>query len=281
MRFENVRPQKLRYGLPFQCLYAVAWGLQQTKAIISLVFEFIGLVRLISNWYAPLFVRFSPFAARDTEAEIRMRNGLEYIICPKRGELSILNEVLYHSIYERQFPIRGTVVDVGAHVGIFAVYAGARSDTVICYEAHDANYARTLRNVRLNSLPNVLAFQQAIGGSRAMRKLSLHATTSYGHTLYPEDDYNGADTMMVKTITLEDIFSSNRLQHVNTLKLHCEGAEYEILANASQAVLEKIDTIVIKHSGYNCTELGTFLNARGFEVKYGDRDMIYATREGR
>ncbi len=117
MAFENVRRQGIRYRLPFESFNKLTWILLQIKTIVSLIFEFAGFVRLVRNWYTPLFVRLSPFAARDTEVEARMRGGLRYIIRPKRGELSILNEVLYHDIYARQLQVSGTIVDIGAHIG--------------------------------------------------------------------------------------------------------------------------------------------------------------------
>ncbi|MGZ4905115.1 MAG: FkbM family methyltransferase [Halobacteriota archaeon] len=281
MPFENVRRRKLHYGLPFQLLHGSTWILLQIKIIVSLVFEFVGFVRLVRNWYVPLFVRFSPLATRDTEIEVRTRGGLRYIVRPKRGELSILNEVLYHDIYARQFLVNGTVVDIGAHIGVFAAYAGTKSDAVICYEPHHENYTLLLRNTQLNSLINVTSFRQAVGDTKGMRKLSVHATKSYGHTLYPYDRYNHAGTMVVETVTLEDIFSSNRLEHIDLLKVHCEGAERDILMHAPQTILEKIDKIAIKHSGRNDVELEAFLSTRGFEVRRGDREMIYAVRKRR
>ena len=85
--------------------------------------------------------------------------------------------------------------------------------------------------------------------------------------------------MVVETITLEDIFSSNRLEHIDLLKVHCEGAERAILTHAPQTILDRIDKIAIKHSGRNGAELASFLITRGFEVRRGDREMIYAMRK--
>ncbi len=280
MPFESVRRRGLRYRPPFQSLDKPAWIFLQIKIIISLVFEFAGFIRLVRNWYAPLLTRFSPFAARDTEVEARTRDGLRYIIRPKRGELSILNEVLYHDIYARQLPMNGIVIDIGAHVGVFSVYAGAKGNTVICYEPHPENYTRVQRNIKLKSLENVTSFEQAISDNRGTRELSIHATKTYGHTLYPPNRQDHGTTTIVETTTLDDIFSSNGLRHVDLLKMHCEGAERAILTGASQTTLEKIDKIAIKHTGYYDTELEEVLRSRGFEVMRGNREMIYAAREG-
>ncbi|MDD1720823.1 MAG: FkbM family methyltransferase, partial [Euryarchaeota archaeon] len=231
----------------------------QIRVGIARFLELIGFIKLVRNWYAALLLRFSPFATRDTEVEIETRGGLRYVLRPKRGEISILNEVLYHNIYARQFPVKGVVVDIGAHIGVFTVYAGTVSDRVICYEPHRDNYELLERNVLLNSLANVVPFQQAVGDSARVRELSLHATKSYAHTFYPQDGHNEAETVAVETITLGDIFSSNQLEHVDFLKMHCECAELGILTHEPHAVLSKIDTIAIKHSGCNDTELVAFL----------------------
>ncbi len=74
-------------------------------------------------------------------------------------------------------------------------------------------------------------------------------------------------------------FSSNGLEQVDLLKMHCEGAERDSLTYASRTTLEKIHKIAIKHTAYDDAELEMFLSARGFDVRGGDREAIYAVQE--
>ena len=89
------------------------------KRIAALISASIGFVALVRNWYLPLFIRFSPFASMDTEALVTTRNGLKFFLRPKMGDLSILNEILRHELYSQQSSVNGTVVNIGAHIGVF------------------------------------------------------------------------------------------------------------------------------------------------------------------
>ncbi len=142
-----------------------------------------------------------------------------------------------------------------------------------------ARITNFLRETPCNSLANVVPFQQAVGDRTRVRKLALHETKSYGHTFYPQDGHSETDAIAVKTVTLEEIFLSNQLEHIDFLKMHCECAELDILTHTPDAVLAKVDKIAIKHSGSNDTALVAFLQHKNFEVTSGDREMIYAVRK--
>src|SRR5450756_2953391 len=76
------------------------------KRIGALMNLFIGFVVLVRNWYLPLLIRLSPFTSTNTEALITTRNGLKYVLRPKMGDLSILNEILRNDLYS-QWPVYG------------------------------------------------------------------------------------------------------------------------------------------------------------------------------
>jgi FkbM family methyltransferase len=251
------------------------------KRIVAMALGFFALVATLRNWHLVLLTRISPFAKREKEVLAETRDGLRCILRPKKGELSILNEVLYHKIYTEQFPINGVVVDIGAHVGLFTIYAASRSEKVLCYEPDPHNSEVLKRNVELNSLKNVKIFQQAVGDRTGTRKLSVCATKSYGHTLCQSDASDLAGTIDVESTTLQDILISNGLKRIDFLKVHCEGAEREIFSHAPKEVLEKVSSVVIKCSSSNREELVELLLKHGFRVICGDRRTIFAKRDVR
>src|SRR5665648_61859 len=77
------------------------------KRIGALMNLFIGFVVLVRNWYLPLLIRLSPFTSTNTEALITTRKGLKYVLRPKMGDLSILNEILRNDLYS-QWPVSYT-----------------------------------------------------------------------------------------------------------------------------------------------------------------------------
>gem|GEM_PF-271407 len=248
------------------------------KRIAALMSAFIGIVVLVRNWYLPLFIRFSPFTSRDTEALVTTRNGLKYVLRPKMGDLSILNEILRNDLYS-QWPVYGTVVDIGAHIGVFAVHASASSDRVVCYEPHPRNFELLQKNIAINALNNVKAIRQAVGDTRGVKRLSVYGPKSYGHTFYPWNGHDFVSTIDVESVTLADVLRSNGLDCIDFLKMHCEGAEFDILAHTPQDVLDQIDKIIIKYA-QDGTKIADELIARGFVITWGGRGTLCAVHNG-
>ena len=272
---------RVRRDALYQSTWPVVRELTQlfsnVKRIAALMGAFIGFIALVRNWYVPLFIRLSPFAAADAEALVTTRNGLRYVLRPKRGDLSILNEILRNDLYS-QWPVNGTVVDIGAHIGIFAIQASASSDTVICYEPHPLNFELLQKNIAINALNNVKALRQAVSDMRGIKGLSVSQKKSYGHTFYPSNTGSFVDAIDVESVTLADVLSSNGLDHIDFLKMHCEGAELDILAHTPQGVLERVDTIVIKYAR-DGAEIADLLTARSFVVTWGQRGSLCAVNK--
>ena len=249
------------------------------KRIAALMGAFIGLVVFVRNWYLPLFIRFSPSTSRDTEALVTTRNGLKYVLRPKMGDLSILNEILRNDLYS-QWPVSGIVVDIDAHIGVFAVQASASSDRVVCYEPHPRNFELLQKNIAINALNNVKAIRQAVGDTRGVKRLSVYEPKSYGHTFYPWNGRDFVSTIDVESVTLADVLRSNGLDCIDFLKMHCEGAEFDILAHTPQDVLDRVGTILIKYSR-DGAKIADLLTSRGFVVTWGQRATLCAMNNGR
>ncbi len=249
------------------------------KRMAALLNAFIGLIVLVRNWYLPLFIRFSPSASTDSATLITTRNGLKYVLRPKMGDLSILNEILRNDLYS-QWPVYGTVIDIGAHIGVFAVQASASSDTVICYEPHPRNFRFLQKNIALNGLNNVKALRQAVSDSRGIKRLWISEKKSYGHTFYPSNGRGFVSAIDVESVTLADVFSSNGLDRIDFLKMHCEGAELDILSHTPQDVLDRVGAIVVKYAR-DGAKIADVLTARGFEVTWGRRGTLSAVKKGR
>ncbi len=250
------------------------------KRMAALISASTGFVALVRNWYLPIFIRFSPFASMDTEALVTTRNGLKFFLRPKMGDLSILNEILRHELYSQQSPVNATVVDIGAHIGVFAVQASASSDTVICYEPHPRNFELLEKNIAINALNNVKAFRQAVSDARGTKRLSVFEKKSYGHTFYPSNGRDFVNAIDVESVTLADVLSSNGLDRIDFLKMHCEGAELDILTHAPQDVLDRVGIILITYAR-DGPEIADLLTARGFLVAWGQRGTLRAVNQRR
>jgi FkbM family methyltransferase len=165
----------------------------------------------------------------------------------------------------------GTIVDVGANVGSFAVYAAQASPDarIFCYEPEPQNFLRLRQNLRINGLDErVAAFQCAVSSSGAPRSLGVGVSQLNSF----ENLRGGANYQVVACTTLRDIRAEHRLDRLDLLKMNCEGAEYEILDACSNGDLEGILNIRLEYhnldgKGRNGASLRRWLQARGYRIE--------------
>ena len=95
----------------------------------------------------------------------------------------------------------------------------------------------------------------------------LQSDDNVGHSLYPLGKDGGQ--IAVQVITLAEVMSQHGIDRINFLKLDCEGAEFNILLNASDAILARIDKISMEvHPGEGADPetLSRLLSSRRFTV---------------
>ena len=169
------------------------------------------------------------------------------------------------------------VVDVGANVGVFAIWAATRlqASRVLAIEPSAATARCLTANVERNRLGEVEVLRLALGGQSGSRELHARGMPSMS-TLFRSDPYGGEflrESERVQVVTLDEIFERCKVTQCDLLKLDCEGSEYEILFNASPATLARIHYIAGEyHLGmneYGVADLRAFLESSGFDFVLG------------
>jgi FkbM family methyltransferase len=181
-----------------------------------------------------------------------------------------------------------TVIDVGAHLGGFAVYAASKAGRVFAIEASEETYNLLRVNAALNGCTNLTASRCALSDRRGIATLWHSQSGNWGHSLFRHGRNMGAET--VSSLSLADYFLEHQIERCRLLKLNCEGAEFPILLGAPRDVLDRIDWIVAL---YHCDlapdrspdELVDRLRAHGMETHVildkknpGQRGRIIARR---
>jgi len=156
------------------------------------------------------------------------------ILCP-RDSIFTSWEVLQDRIYEKVFvPQKGdTVVDIGAHVGMFSIRAFLAVGTtgkVIAIEPSRDNIECLHRNTEL--IPNITIIPTAVGSTVGSGELSA-SNASPCHSLIP-DGNKPTETVYVNT--LDNILARHRIGKVDFIKIDAEGYEYEILLGATKTL---------------------------------------------
>ena len=173
-------------------------------------------------------------------------------------------------------PDNAVIVDLGANIGVFSVYAAttAHNVTVYAYEPSQEFCDLLVDNVRLNHQDKaVQCFNLAVAGKAEIRTLYVEGTDFYFPTLLGNDNQKTQETIAVKCTTLADIIESNKLGKVDMLKMDCEGAEYEILYLTPPAYFTRIQEIRMEYHHIdtevrNVEHLKKFLTENGYNITH-------------
>ncbi len=184
-----------------------------------------------------------------------------------------------------------TVVDVGANVGVFALWAvKCGAGRVIAVEPSPRMCEYLSRNVSSNHIQKITVVQAACGGQAGEAVLYSRGDEVL-NSLYCRDSLGSQFRPLCRTpvLTLEDIFCRHGIETCHLLKLDCEGAEYDILLNAREETLQKIQAIAMEyHLGLNDHDPGEligFLDDHGFRCEKTplfdpEAGYLYALRRG-
>lgn len=136
------------------------------------------------------------------------------------------------------------VIDIGGHVGLFALFAASRwpNVEVHSFEPLPANIFHFAQNVERSGLSNIHLHQYAISANGLpvtlyMREDNTGAASSFSHR-----GGGSQSKVQVPSMTLDDaLFTVAGERRCALLKLDCEGAEHEVVATTK--ALTKIDRI--------------------------------------
>lgn len=205
-----------------------------------------------------------------------LRNGLRFEA--RTGlDVWVIKESCLDRDYERQSVLiqdGWVVIDIGAGLGDFAIHAARQTPKgrVYAYEPAPNSFHLLQRNVAQNDILNVEIFPWAVNGTGESMMLdtangdpSLYRTTN----IIPEQR---TDFVKVTGVTLNQIFESLQLVRCDFLKIDCEGGEYEMLFQASDATLHKLHHVCLEyHEGvtaFTRHDLVRFFEQKGFMVRH-------------
>lgn len=207
---------------------------------------------------------------------LTLTNGIALSAPNEEPLLHLFEEVWvkgHYSIPEFSIGDGDVIVDVGAHVGTFTVWAASRNPKarVVAVEPSASTLKYLRRNVETNHLRNVTIVEAACGGSNGTVALMSRGPAAC-NTIYRTDNYASSFSPAgrAEMITLDKLFSDLSIEHCDLLKLDCEGAEYEILYSAGKETLDRVRRIAMEyHTGmnrYSPESLAEHLKGIGFKV---------------
>ena len=208
--------------------------------------------------------------------KVILRNGFQIKGFGDNAVVDLVIEMYNKNVYTPPLflPIEptDTVVDIGANIGVFSLFAAYRThDKVFAYEPFPDNFELLSQNIRVNNLHNISAYNMAVSDKVGSAQLFI-SKGSLGHHL---SDHNITEELEhyveVPTTTLQSIMDDNNLENIDFLKLDCEGSEGSILSSTPKDYLERVRKIAIEFhdnvSQLKHDEIQELLENFGFVVK--------------
>jgi FkbM family methyltransferase len=251
-----------------------------------------GLLRQLRFVREPLrFTRYEIRRGRRLARYTLRRSGLSFFLRHHTADSTAFNEVFVRRLYEppreaaevlggRERSVR--VLDVGAHIGLFGLYALDRFDgaEVVAIEPDPANAALLRRAIGANAGERwrvIEACASTAPGSASFRRLDAGTDS---HVVFGRDDPDAVDVPAI------DVF--DHLRGVDLLKLDAEGAEWGILEDERFGPSD-VPVVVMEYHPLGCPEPDAraaayrLLVDAGYEVRFvadqGDgMGMIWGTR---
>ncbi|MBI2135145.1 FkbM family methyltransferase [Candidatus Woesearchaeota archaeon] len=132
---------------------------------------------------------------------------------------------------------RGTVVDIGANIGYYALMESqlvGKKGRVYAIEPVPDNIASLKKNIGLNDYSNIEVFQMGIGEKNKTAKMNITSYSNWHSFLHQRNVIGKLD---VKVVTLDN-FLKNR-KYPDFIRMDVEGYEFQILKGMKNTLKKK------------------------------------------
>jgi FkbM family methyltransferase len=183
-------------------------------------------------------------------------------------------------------------VDVGAHLGEYAILASALvapSGAVHAFEPRPDLLAIMQKNLQLNRCQSVGVHPEAVWEETTVLSFELTREPSRSAVQVEAAGEPGNGTIRVRAVTLDDLFSGSTVARPNLIKIDVEGAELQVL-RGSRSLLrlprEAAPVIVFEYQsrntrrfGYLAAEIFEFLRDHGYRIHDNVRGSLVLLNE--
>jgi FkbM family methyltransferase len=171
-----------------------------------------------------------------------------------------------------------TFIDAGANMGLYSIFAARRvgpRGKVLALEPSAREFEILQKNVKLNSLTNVLTIRKAIFDRASQVELSVAPLGKSGHNTLGAFGYDTPldHSERVQSERLDDLIHGEGLTRVDVIKMDIEGAETAALRGAEETLRQFKPVLLIElsdrslqHQGTSSRELLGLLEKQGYRI---------------
>lgn len=231
-----------------------------------------------SNWIYVVICKLFHYPIK----KIILKNGITIVGSDKSLVLDIVDEIFVREVYTPSglnINKGDIVVDIGANIGIFSLYARLRgAKHIYSVEPLKKNLKYIRKNFFLNKLKPPVLIDVAMSDKDGLLKLYLHDYDSHNMLfsigISPNLKYD-----LVSGMKFSSFIKRYNLERIDFLKIDCEGAEGFIFKNSNKNDWKNIFKVSIEYhdnvSILNSSEIINKLSEYGFKTKIVKSDAIY------
>ena len=170
----------------------------------------------------------------------------------------VFKEIFLGDVYDidqlvKELPNDPVIIDIGANGGYFNVLLLSKIDlaTIYAYEPMPNNVAYLRQLMEENPvLKSCIHLHEVavIGGDEKFVEFFMEASekNQVGASVIAGFNQHNTKKIRVESTNLKTIIESNKLTHIDLLKIDCEGAEYGIFYQADQGIFSNIKMLIIE-----------------------------------
>jgi len=213
----------------------------------------------IANWRQVL-----PRGAKGRPVtEIRLRRGAVITATAEHALWPHFSDIWYHRSYTKHFalPQGSVVVDIGANVGVFSLFAARKAKVVYALEPSSGNFSLLRANTA--SAENIVPLNLACAAVDGQASLDV-SSNPVSFSLSAGGASKHRETVGV--ISLASLFERYQIDSCDFLKLDCEGSEFDIILDSEPSLIRRAKRIVMEYHDHHST-------------RYTHHDLLEALRQ--
>jgi len=200
-----------------------------------------------------------------------------------KSDAVVVREIWCENVYEvfdGDLTDTGIVVDLGANIGAFTLYAAALgAKKVIAVEPEPHNVEMLVKNVGANrhNVPDCefIFDDRGVAG----RSDSAFITNEHGDSVV--SDVKEAGKTQITLVTLDQLFAAHNLEYIDVLKIDIEGLEGDVILGASERTLKLCRYITLEYDQH-ANDLGAIVEklSKTHQIKYvgSNGGMLFGKR---
>ncbi len=177
-------------------------------------------------------------------------------------------------------PADAVLWDIGANIGLYALFAAMRGLRVLAFEPSAASFAAMVRSAEINGLDRrIEAYCLALDEAPGLARLEM-ASSAAGHSMHSIGAGPARFSQAVPAMSIDRLVSDFGATPPSHIKLDVDGIEAAIL-RGGQATLAGVREVLVEVEGGAEVEITAVLALAGLrESGVGGRNRLFRRGEG-